>query len=148
MTDTEDQKPRPERIEKLIENTKDTRFGGPRANPRYTELPGSPTPWSSRHAIRYFAAQEADPDDKNALKNILTHNGKKKPTLAETAAMAQIKRAINGKSSDFVAMTEAIEGKLALPIRNEGDNTPLEKPTFNIFVSDEVRSKIGELKNE
>lgn len=97
-----------EKHEKLIEQTKNTRFGGPNANPHHTQA-GSHKPWSHRNAIRYIAAQKYDVDDKNSVKRVLP----KQRTFAQGAALAIFTKALNGDVRANQMINEQIDGKLA-----------------------------------
>jgi hypothetical protein len=85
-----------------------TRFGQPGGpNPRAATKNGPPK-WSIRKALAHMAAQEVDPNDRNAMRNLLGKN----PTLAQVIAAAALTKASKGDMAAVNYATENIDGKL------------------------------------
>jgi hypothetical protein len=85
-----------------------TRFGDPGGpDPRKATKMGPPK-WSIRKALAHMAAQEVDPNDRNAMRKLLGD----KPTLAQVIAAAALTKASKGDMAAVGYATENIDGKL------------------------------------
>ena len=85
-----------------------SRFGQPGGpDPRAATKSGVPK-WSIRKALAHMAAQEVDPNDRNAMRKLLGD----KPTLAQVIAAAAITKASKGDMAAVGYATENIDGKL------------------------------------
>lgn len=105
-----------EATEEFIESGKSTRFGGDKANPRYTEAKPHAKPWSVRNSLKDMAhskiPDDVDVDDLTEYQLAKKILPTKTPTLIQIAAARQIaKIAKGGGNIEFV--TEQIDGKIA-----------------------------------
>lgn len=102
------------------------------ADPRKATNMGPPK-WSIRKALAHMAAQEVDPNDKNAMRKLLGD----KPTLAQCIAAAALTKASKGDMAAVNYATENIDGKLPQENQMTGkDGAQLQGPVIYLPAND------------
>jgi hypothetical protein len=104
-----------------------TQFGQPGGvDPRKATKMGPPK-WSIRKWLSYFAAQNVQPGDKEAMLKLLGPN----PTVAQVIAVSALTKASKGDMTAVSYATENIDGKLPQENQLTGkDGAALQAPVI------------------
>lgn len=102
-------------------------YGTPGAPLRNQEMENPTKPWSIKNALRHLGAQEVDPDDKGAVKRLLTNNGKRKPTMAEIAAARLYTEAAQGNIGATRTILDHVDGRATQTVNlgGQGPSNPI-----------------------